>query len=349
MKRYRKTLLFLALASVVALAVFAPDPEDAVVRGNSEGTGARPEAVPAARVADKGKGDKADAGPRTALNEIPERDSLGKPKADLFGSRSWQPPPPKVVAPSPESLAPPPPPPPPPQTYRFAGRLVQDGTVQFFVSKGDTPIAVKPGANLDGYVVESITPNVIALVYPPLGHRENIIVPPGIPGDAPAVPVGMGTATVAPQGLAAPIVPPFPPKPPGAAARMQWQGPSQVKVGANFTIALRAMTDQPISGSPLQVRFDPSILESVSVRPGKRFANEAGRVFNHRINPGGMIVVNAVAKSPANDPELLVLTFKPRKEGVLAEVGLASLNLQGADGRPLAHDVLANYRAPVIR
>jgi hypothetical protein len=108
------------------------------------------------------------------------------------------------------------------------------------------------------------------------------------------------------------------------------------------------MSDQPISGSPMQVRFDPSILESVAVRPGKRYAADAGRGFNYRINPGGVIVIGAIAKSTAgNDPELLVLTFKPKKTGAQVEVNLTSLNLLGAEGRPLAHDALASFRATV--
>lgn len=213
--------------------------------------------------------------------------------------------------------------------------------MQFFVSKGDTPIAVKLGANLDGYVVETVSTDRISLVFPPLGHKETIVVPPGLPGDAPATPVGAGAAPVQP------LVPLVPPRP---VARVQWQGPAQVKMGANFTVALRVVSEQTISGSPMQVKFDPAILESIAVRPGKHYADGTGRGFNYRVSPDGTIVVNTGAKlAAANDPELLVLTFKPRKPAGQAEVSLASLNLQGPEGKPLAHDVLAQYRAAVTR
>lgn len=100
------------------------------------------------------------------LSQFPERGILGDAKSDLFGSQSWQPPAPKVEA------VPPPPPQPPPMTYRFAGRFVQDGKSQIFLSQGDTPIAVKPGTRLDGgYVVESITADAVALLYPPLTFK----------------------------------------------------------------------------------------------------------------------------------------------------------------------------------
>jgi hypothetical protein len=338
MKRYRKALLFLALAGVVALAIFAPAPEEplAPVKGEPKAA-VRADASPAARKAANEKSSGA------RLNEIPDRNGLGNAKADLFGTRSWlpPPPPPKPVALSAEVPAPPPPP--PPQTYRFAGRLVQDNKVQFFVSKGDTPIPVTLGSNLDGYVVESIAADRIALVYPPLGSKESIVVPPAIPGDAPAVPVGLGSLPVAPPALV------VPPKPLGGLARVQWQGPAQVKQGANFMVALRVVADQVISSSPMQVKFDPALLESVAVRPGKRYGADAGQGFNYKLNPDGRIVINASAKTAAgNDPELLVLTFRAKKKGAQAEVSLTQLQLLGAEGRPLAHDTLASYRTSVL-
>lgn len=215
--------------------------------------------------------------------------------------------------------------------------------MQFYVSKGDTPVAVKPGANLDGYVVESVFPDRIALVYPPLGHKENIVVPPALPGDPPATPVGAGPAAGASPAPTVQL-----PKPPAPVARVQWQGPAEVRMGAPFTVALRVFSDQAFRGSPMQVRFDPAVLEAVSVRPGKRYAAEAGRGFTSRTGRDGMILIGASAKSAVtNDPELVVLTFKPRKAGVQAEVKLASLDLLGAEGKSLPHDGLASWRASV--
>jgi hypothetical protein len=334
LKRYRKALLFLALATVVALAVFAPTPEvpvgpvthPAAVQGSKYPAGS-----PSARVAAKDEG-------RGTAYVMPNRPVLGDSKADVFGSQSWNPPPKPVI---PQASVPVPQPP-PPLDYRFAGRLLQDGKVQFFVSKGDTPVAVKLGDNLDGYIVESIVPTAIGLVYPPLGYKQTIVVPPGIPGDGPAV---SGMSAVAAPGPA-PAAPA--PKPKGAVARVHWQGPVRVKLGAPFSITLRVNADQPITASPMQVRYDPAILESVTVRPGKRYAAEAGPEFTYRVNPEGLIEVAANAKSTdGSDPELLVLTFKPRKSGVQAEISLTSLNLQGIAGRPLPHDALASFQASV--
>ena len=194
--------MFLALASVIVLAIYAPEPEEPArrVRG-------APSAAIDAAASGGGSEVKRD---RALLGEVPERNILGSSSVDLFGTRSWQPPPPKVVAPPPGSLAPPPPPPPPVQSFRFAGRLIQDGNVQLFVSKGDTPVPVKPGAKLDGYVIEAVSANAIELVYPPSGHKERIFVPPSIPGDAPAIPAALRAAPVTPP------IPMIPPKPAGS-------------------------------------------------------------------------------------------------------------------------------------
>lgn len=192
MERPRKILLLLTLAIVAGLAVFAPAPEAPVVPSSR---------APQAR-APKSADSPLSAAHATALSknstrpgipgELPGRGALGDAKADLFGPQSWQPPPPKMAAPPP-----PPPPQPPPMLYRFAGRLLQDGQTRIFVSKGDTPIAIKPGDNLEGYVIESITSTAISLVYPPLGSKASIAITP-IPADAAspatsATPAALGT------------------------------------------------------------------------------------------------------------------------------------------------------------
>ena len=191
MKLNRKTLLVLALAVVVGLAVFAPPSSEPVgptkattATRNTKGTDASTPAPARAAV----KKDS-DASSRPMLNEYPERGILGKPGADLFGTQSWVPPPappPKVV------IGPPPPPPvpqPPEMTFRFVGRFIQDGKFQVFVSKGDTPVAVKVGDNLDGYVVEGVNASSISLVYPPLGYKMSIAIPPAFAVDnAPPAP-----------------------------------------------------------------------------------------------------------------------------------------------------------------
>ncbi len=47
-----------------------------------------------------------------------------------------------------------------------------------FVAKDGTPVAVKQGDSLDGYVVKSIGADAIMLGYPPLGNKAIIAMSP---------------------------------------------------------------------------------------------------------------------------------------------------------------------------
>jgi len=88
------------------------------------------------------------------------------------------------------------------------------------------------------------------------------------------------------------------------------------------------------------------VLEPVNVRPGKFFDDGT---FSYRVNPAGSIFVGAVSKAvpPGADAELVVVTFKPLKRGVTAELAMSSLSLQGAAGRTIPHDKVAAFRAAI--
>ena len=68
---------------------------------------------------------------------------------------------------------------PPPQEYRFLGRVIgPDGVEQVLLSRGDTSVSISNGTVLDnGYVVESIAADAIALKFPPLNARAVISIP----------------------------------------------------------------------------------------------------------------------------------------------------------------------------
>lgn len=247
-------------------------------------------------------------------------------------------------------------------TYRFVGRLLQDGKQQLYVSKGDTPVAIKQGDSLDGYVVESITSGEIALVYPSLGHKVKIAIPVIVTSSgAGSINSSMATtrselgslpareALSQPSTAPAAATTPAPAPAAGGTARVRWEGPGQVMVGSTFSVSLRVVADQPISRTPLQVRFDPALLESVAVRPGKLYASDSASEFTYQVNPGGSISVRAATQATptVGAAELLILTFKPLKPAASAEVSLTTLNLQGTAGRAVAHDTLATYRASI--
>lgn len=256
--------------------------------------------------------------------QLPDARTLGKVRGELFGA---PPPPPapkasaQVVAPAPVA---------PPNPYRFAGKVVRGGEEVVLVSKGELVFPVKAGDTVDGtYKVESVGNEAIEFTYLPLGTRDRIAV-------ASVLDVAPAPVAAAPAAAAVTHGP----------AQLRWEGPSQVQAGASFTVALRVSTKEALQAAPMQLRFEPTVLEPVHVRPGKFF--DEG-LFSYRVNPAGSIFVGAVSKPlpPGADAELIVVTFKPLKRGVTAELAMSSLSLQGAAGRTIPHARVATFRAAI--
>jgi Cohesin domain len=268
---------------------------------------------------------------------LPSRDAIGKPRGELFGSRSWAPSPPvaraaPVAAPAAA---------PPPMPYRIAGQVVHDGTARVVLARDDRVLTVREGEMLDdNYRVESIKADGVTLVYLPLGVREQLPVSSAMTLDTPTV----ATAGAAP-------VPARTPEQSSAAgasrpAQLRWEGPERVQAGNNFNVALKLTSDQPVRASPLQLSFDAKLLEAVAVRPGGFFSDGS---FTYRVNPGGSIFVGASGMGGvAADAEFLIVTFRPIRSGA-AELKLSSLVLQGAAGRAIAHEPPAAFRTAIMQ
>ncbi len=358
--RYRKIILFAILGSVVALVFLDPISEKNVSSPSSP-VSSRPQGLNEVT----GSQESAKAESRTRGLTLPEHRTLSETRSELFGSQSWQPPPPKIIAAPVVPTA-------PPLPYRFAGKLLQEGRLQVFLAKGDAAIPIKQGEILDGtYRVESIGEDKITLVYLPLGHKESISVSSSLQTAGAGV---MGAGTTAPAGgtraglgtipigsvIASAADVSSAPRREGAAAgasdrkaeskpaQLLWEGPQHVKLGTQFSVALRVTSEQPVRASPMQFKFDPSLLETVAVKPGRYFG-QGDRNFSYRVNPDGTIFVGASNPGPvsASDAEFLVLTFKPLKTASIAELSIASLNLQGTSGRSIAFDQLTVFKTAI--
>jgi Cohesin domain len=131
-------------------------------------------------------------------------------------------------------------------------------------------------------------------------------------------------------------------------AQLLWQGPQQVKLGTQFTVALRVTSAQPVRASPMQINVNSALFETVSVKPG-RFFEDREQSFNYRIDPGGTIFVGAssIKPAPAADAEFVVLTLKPLKPDPAAELAIASLSLHGAAGRVIQFDLPATFKTSI--
>jgi hypothetical protein len=313
--RVRKLVLFGGLAGIVAFLSLD-----------------RPQA-PAPAVGTAASSEK--SSPPDSL-KVPDRNGLTRARGELFGA---PPPPPQAAAPMtvvPTPVAPPVP-------YRFAGKVRKGAEEEVLITKGDIVFAVKVGDTLDGsYRVESIDAERIELLYLPLGTKDRILVSSALDG----APASLAAATPQLQ-----IQTPTPAQTAEAGpARLRWEGPDKVAAGAAFSVTLRVNTKEALRAAPMQLRFEPGVLEPVQVRPGKFFGQGN---FTYRVNPEGSIFVGASsgsaapAVSPGGDAELLVVTFRPIKRGATAELSMSALSLQGAAGRAIAHEQPSTFRTSI--
>ncbi len=256
----------------------------------------------------------------------------------------------------------------PPLPFRFAGQLHRDSGIEVFVARGEDVFPIKEGDTLDGeYKVEAVRATEVTFVHLPSGTRQTMQfsalreeeltaqgepVPPARPPAAAAVsPVQQSAATakgVPTGGPPASLSEGSSQGKPGP-AQLRWEGPPSARAGASFNVSLRVTSGEQIRSAPMQVRFDPALLESVSVRAGRYFGAERAGSFGYRVNPDGSIFIgvsNQVAAA-ASDAEILVLTFKPIRPAAAAEISVASLNLQGAAGRTIAYNSLTPFKTTI--
>jgi len=231
--------------------------------------------------------------------------------------------------------------------YRYAGKSLHEGQMKVYLAKGDRVFPIRAGDTLEGtYRVQAIENTKITLVYLPLGRKETIPVKSTLPlAQAPAQPSAAAALHPAPAKRATEQRDAR-----RKSARVMLEGPKQVKLGAPFSVAVHVTSEQPVSASPMQLRFDPKLLETVAVKPGRFF--EKGRdTFNVRVSPEGSIFVGAKngAHQPASDAEFLVLTFRPIKQAAVAELSVASLSLQGPAGRAIEVDSPVAFRTAITQ
>jgi hypothetical protein len=247
------------------------------------------------------------------LAALPVREPMAPPQGELFGPRSWVPPAgaqPRGGGKAPKRSA-------PPMPYRVAGQVTHDDGMRVVLAKGDRVYLVREGETLeDGYRVESIRPDAVVLVYLPLALRERLEVS------------GTRLSLDAPR------------------AQLRFDGPREVRAGSPFTVALKVTATKAVQAAPLELTFDAKLLQAMSVRPGKLFAD--GRL-SYRVNPEGSIFVGAYGTlSDVADADFLFVTFKPVASGA-AELKVVSVMTQGPVGRLVAIEPPPAFRAAIVQ
>ena len=229
-----------------------------------------------------------------------------------------------------------------------------------YVARGEEIFPVKEGDILDGqYKVDSVSATEVSFVHLPSGERQTMQFSAlreqelTAQGGSPS-PRAPASASASPPPLA-PTAKLIPAPTLGVSlsgkaepAQLRWEGPASARAGASFNVSLRVTSGEQIRAAPMQLRFDPAVLESVSVRPGRYFSAEKTGSFGYRVNSDGSIFVGVSNQTPssASDAEMLVLTFKSIKAAA-AEISVASLNLQGAAGRTIAYGSLTPFKTTI--
>jgi hypothetical protein len=291
---------------------------------------------------------------------IPTRLTLGRFGVDPFSAQSWLP------RRKPAAVSAPPDPVAPPLPFRFAGQFYRDSGIEVYVARGEEIFPVKEGDTLDGqYRVDSVNTTEVTFIYLPTGTRQTLqfsaLKEPEVTaqGGPPQTRTPASASTSSPP--LSPLAKLIPAPTPGASssddsipgkaapAQLRWEGPTSARAGASFNVSLRVTSGEQIRAAPMQVRFDPAVLESVSVRPGRYFSAEKTGSFGYRVNSDGSIFIGVSNHTPAaaSDAEMLVLTFKSIKAAAAAEISVASLNLQGAAGRAIAYNGLTPFRTTI--
>lgn len=292
---------------------------------------------------------------RNAEPAIPERSTLAKITSNPFDSvQAWLAPR-GAASKGPTSSAPPPPPVAPPLPYRFVGQFHGDSGFDIYLGRGEEIFPARAGDTLEGqYKIESLSTTEVAFMHLASNTRQTLQFGPPLKeadpstqiGAIPARPAAAGGVGAAEARMAgSPVA-----HRQGGQAQLRWDGPTSTRAGASFSLTLRATSIEHIRSAPMQVRFDPSVLESVSVRPGRYFGAAGGK-FGYRVNRDGSIFVgvsNDAPVLPAADAELVVLTFKSIRPGTAAEVSVASVNLQGSAGHVIAYGEMTPFKAAII-
>lgn len=86
----------------------------------------------------------------------------------------------------------------------------------------------------------------------------------------------------------------------GAAAMLNWQGPTQQNVGDSFALQLLMKSDQPVFSVPLAVGFDPKVLQITSVSEGDFLRRDGAQTrFASRVDPNGQVVLTGTRAGDA--------------------------------------------------
>ncbi|HVY07907.1 MAG TPA: cohesin domain-containing protein [Burkholderiales bacterium] len=133
---------------------------------------------------------------------------------------------------------------------------------------------------------------------------------------------------------------------------LDWNGPRQAKVGEEFRLALVMNAASPLKNVPMQLEFDPSALEVVSISEGGFFKSGKGRsaFVNHVDASGGRISVGVSggdAAGATGQGELASIVFRARTPRPQSEVRVLSVAAMAPTGTSASVAVPTPYTVSI--
>jgi hypothetical protein len=111
-------------------------------------------------------------------------------------------------------------------------------------------------------------------------------------------------------------------------------GPTEVKVGDEFTVTLEVETDQPINRARAQVRFDGSAFQLLGGDPGGAVPASSGAKVIGR-SGGAQLDATATSGDTINSGDLIVLKLKAVQARPQTAIA-AQLSVMGSSGAIIA-------------
>lgn len=254
---------------------------------------------------------------------------------------------------------------------QILGGLINDSerkSAQRVPGLGDLPIvgrlfASQKDDNQKTELVLSITPRLVRGLVPPThvptefwsGTENNPMLKPLaalattslVPSIAPALaqaesPTTSGVKTF-PSVVASESSAATPSAPPGSEPRaatptLRWEGNAPTKIGGIVKLNLIVSAADAISALPVQVKYDPAVLEAIDARVGRFLAQSGKKVeFTKRIvGAAGMIFVtqNVSGDGARGDGELVEFEFKALKPAPSSLVTALPTMAANSSGRP---------------
>jgi general secretion pathway protein D len=131
-------------------------------------------------------------------------------------------------------------------------------------------------------------------------------------------------------------------------ATLNWQGPTQLKVGDTFALQLMMQSDQAVVSVPFALGFDPQVLQVTSVSEGS-FLRQGGvqASFANRVDPSGQILITGTRSGEtgtSGQGPLATVNFRViAAPGPQTQVNLLTIAPVGLAGRPISTAALAPF------